>query len=148
MVISLLKKTHMAMYFLTLLQFTSSAEQVLLLGVFGSSTNVCVSWDVRSEKAQPKEITCVSMVSMPRGFSKGETLWEAGGEKRQRNILPGSQDNLACSPRTHVPTGKGQFSIGIRADPRDFPGDPVATTPKLPIPQVWFLIRELHPTCT
>ena len=47
-----------------------------------------------------------------------------------------------------MPTGKGQFSSGIRADPRDFPGDPeatdpkgfpgdpVATTPELPIPQV------------
>ena len=72
MVISLLKKTRAASYFLTLLQFMSSAEQVLLLGVFGSSTNVCVSWDVRSEKAQQKEVTCVSMLSTPRGFSKGE----------------------------------------------------------------------------
>ena len=29
-----------------------------------------------------------------------------------------------------MPTGKGQFSSGIRADPRDFPGDPEATDPK------------------
>lgn len=47
-----------------------------------------------------------------------------------------------------MPTGKEQSSSGIRADPRDFPGDPeatgpkdfpgdpAATTPKLPIPQV------------
>ena len=90
----------------------------------------------------------MSMLLRPRGFSKGEPCEKQevrGGRGTSYQEVKVTQ---YVPPRTYIPTGKGQFSIGIRADlrvfpgdpvatdPKDFLGDPVTTTPKLPIPQV------------
>ena len=107
MVISLLKKnTHGNIFSDTVAVHEFCRATFVTWSVWIQYKRVCIMrCEVRESTAKGNNM-CVHALKAQR-FLKGRTLWEAGGDRRQRNILPGSQGNLVCSPKNIHTNRKG-----------------------------------------
>lgn len=93
----------MARYYLTLLQFTSSAEQILFFRVLGNSTMLCVWYEIgdRGSKAKGKNMHGHALNT--KRLLEGITLREAGEIGAEMGGIPlGSQPYLSMFPWEHI----------------------------------------------